>query len=612
MARSLLYVLISLACARAAVEEVTTQAQFKKILSENPAVVVDFYSQTCGPCIMMAPVYKEIAREYEGRVAFIKVDVQRSYVGVNVRSMPTFHFYLQGTLDNQFSGADERSLRSMASSLATKADQMNIELSLGALEAFYQKHDTSKLDNVDEIYEKYPAYKLVNILKKKYGAVPEYTQKKTAAPASSKKDKKEDEKVIDVRKMDLEDLKAEIYRRELTAEEKEYELFMKKNARRKEKLTSAATPVKVAILGGGPAGVTAAIYAARAGLKPLVIAPPIGGQLMSKGVNVENYPGIPEATGGEIIRLMKRQAIKYATTFEEELVLSVDLSQRPFVITTNTSAFTAHSIVLATGADARWLDVPGEEDLKGGGVSSCATCDGFLYSGKPVIVVGGGDTAMEEALVLARTSSSVVLVHRRDEFRASQIMQEAVLSHPKISIMWNTTVKEFSAGEGGMLSSVIMQDVNDAENITEVSADGAFVAIGHIPNTGVLQGQVAMNDQGYLVTNPSTTSTSVEGVFAAGDVADWMYRQAVTSAGSGSQAALDAERWLSEKMLAVGGEAAEEEDSEECHPEDYESWTMKQIKKAFKDMGVDASAECRGCMEKYQFIELLCRHGGAR
>jgi len=397
----------------------------------------------------------------------------------------------------------------------------------------------------------------------------------------------------------------------LAAEEKEYELFTKKNSRRKEKMASAAAPVKVAILGGGPAGVTAAIYAARAGLKPLLIAPPIGGQLMSKGVNVENYPGIVEATGGEIIRLMKKQAIKYAATFEEELVLSVDLQQRPFVITTNTSAFTAHSIILATGADARWLDVPGEDELKGGGVSSCATCDGFLYSGKPVIVVGGGDTAMEEALVLARTSSSVLLVHRRDTFRASQIMQEAVFNHPKISIMWNTTVKQFQAGEGGMLTSALLQDVNDAANETEVTADGAFVAIGHIPNTGVLQGQVDMNEQGYLVTLPSSTSTSVEGVFAAGDVADWMYRQAVTSAGSGSQAALDSERWLSEKMLAVGGDA-EEEASEECHPEDYEKWTMKQIKKAFKDMGVDASAECRGCMEKSQFIELLCRHGGAQ
>merc|ERR1719238_2451560 len=231
--------------------------------------------------------------------------------------------------------------------------------------------------------------------------------------------------------------------------------MIKKNQRRRDKIfegcaaddTSACKAVKLAVVGGGPAGVTAAIYAARAGLKPVVVAPAMGGQLMSKGVNVENYPGIVEASGGDIIKLMKKQALRFAATFEEEAALSVDLSEKPFEITTNTSTILAHSIVVATGADSRWLDVPGEEDLKGGGVSSCATCDGFLFSGKPVVVVGGGDTAMEDALVLARTSQSVTLIHRRDTFRASKVLQQAVLSHSKITVVWNSVVTSFKGVE---------------------------------------------------------------------------------------------------------------------------------------------------------------------
>jgi len=425
--------------------------------------------------------------------------------------------------------------------------------------------------------------------------------------------------------MDLDDLKAEVYRRETLAEEKEVELMMKKNQRRRDKLVEGCTAssaegsgpaegsckaVKLAVVGGGPAGVTAAIYAARAGLKPVVVAPAMGGQLMSKGVNVENYPGIVEASGGDIIKLMKKQALRFAATFESEAALSVDLSKRPFEITTNTSTILAHSIVVATGADSRWLDVPGEEDLKGGGVSSCATCDGFLFSGKPVVVVGGGDTAMEDALVLARTSSAVTVIHRRDEFRASKVLAQAVLANSKINVMWNSTVSEFKAGENSMLSTVVVANVDDPTNVTELPAEAAFVAIGHIPNTQLFKGQLEMNPTDYLITREGTTKVSVDGVFAAGDVADWVYRQAVTSAGSGSQAALDAERWLSEQMMSTAGDEGDDEEDgkEECHPEDYEKWTMKQIRNELKARGVDAATECRGCNEKSQFIEVLCRH----
>lgn len=606
--------LLLAACA-ADVEEISDQTAFKKVLSNYPAVAVDFYSQTCGPCIMIGPKFKELSKEYEGRVKFIKVDVQRSYVGVQVRSMPTFHFYVHGKLEHQFSGADENGMRQSVQQIAAKADAMDIELSLGALEAFYQKHDPSKLSTVDEIYEKYPAYKLVGILKKKYGDTPEYTKKAKPPPkkAEGGGGGGGETKGVDIKKMDLDDLKAEVYRREMAAEEKENELMAKKNARRREKVVKACTEdgkaVKLAVVGGGPAGVTAAIYAARAGLKPVVVAPAMGGQLMSKGVQVENYPGIVEASGGDIIRKMKRQAMAFSATFEEEAALSVDLSTKPFTITTNTSVIRAHSLVIATGADSRWLGVPGEEDLKGGGVSSCATCDGFLFSNKPVVVVGGGDTAMEDALVLARTSSSVTLIHRRGEFRASKVLQQAVLSHAKITVMWHSTVAEFVGNEGGMLQTVKVASTTDPTNITEVNAEAAFVAIGHIPNTQLFAGQLNMSDNGYLYTDDRSTKCSVPGVFAAGDVADWVYRQAVTSAGSGSQAALDAERWLSEQMMSASADEPEEEDAkEECHPEDYEGWTMKQIRKELKERGVDTAAECRGCNEKSQFIEVLCRH----
>lgn len=328
-------------------------------------------------------------------------------------------------------------------------------------------------------------------------------------------------------------------------------------------------PERVVVIGGGPAGLAAAIYAARAGLSPLVLAPSMGGQLQGKGVDVENYPGMSNVTGPAVIAAMRQQAAHFGAVFEEDWVVGVDASSRPLkVLTNSTGAIETHSIIVATGADSKWLGVEGEYELRGGGVSSCATCDGFLYSKKHVVVVGGGDAAMEDALVLARTSDKVTLVHRRDTFRASKILADRVQAHPSITIEWNTVVEKITgqildAGDDvdldnaqKVVSGVILKDIVTGET-RQLPCDAVFVAIGHSPNTQFLEGVAEFDPEhhGYLKTQGRSTKTSVPGIFAAGDVSDAVYRQAITSAGSGAAAALDAERWLSEEGL--GNEAAE-------------------------------------------------------
>jgi thioredoxin reductase (NADPH) len=331
-------------------------------------------------------------------------------------------------------------------------------------------------------------------------------------------------------------------------------------------------PERVTIIGGGPAGLAAAVYAARAGLTPLVLAPAMGGQLQGKGVDVENYPGLTNVTGPAVIAAMRKQAASFGAVFEEDLVVKIDLSSRPIrVITNSTGAIETHAIVVATGADSRWLGIDGEYELRGGGVSSCATCDGFLFAGKDVVVVGGGDAAMEDALVLARTSNKVTVIHRRDFFRASKVLADRVKDHPKIEIQWNSVVEKIEGkiieGEGEeddvdldnapkVVTGVVLKDVNTQETRT-LPCNAVFIAIGHIPNTGFLEGVVEFDPEhlGYVKAFAGSTKTSVPGIFAAGDVSDAVYRQAITSAGSGAAAALDAERWLSEEGL--GNEAEE-------------------------------------------------------
>lgn len=313
----------------------------------------------------------------------------------------------------------------------------------------------------------------------------------------------------------------------------------------------------VVIIGSGPAAWTAAIYAARANLAPFVIeGEPSrtmipGGQLMTT-TEVENFPGFPDGvTGPELVERMKQQAIRFATRSIMENVASIDMSQRPFVIKPSYSEpIAALCVIIATGANARWLGIPNEERLAqmGGGVSACAVCDAALpqYRNQPIAVIGGGDSAMEEALYTTKFASKVYIVHRRNEFRASKVMAERVLAHPKIEVLWRKKPVEVL----GMteITGIRLEDTMSGET-SDVEVGGMFVAIGHTPNTEFLNGQVELTPHGYIKTKPWRTATSVDGVFAAGDVMDDYYRQAITAAGTGCMAALEAERWLAHQGL---------------------------------------------------------------
>ena len=560
---------------------------------------------------MMAPIFKKVAGQFKDKAVFVKVDTNAQYElssRYQIRSLPTFQFFVAGQkADQAVGGIGEQGLIQSTQKIVRQAEIENVMLSMENLQTYYDEVDPSKgTSDVQTVYKKCvdmtkkfnpeklclgaAANQLSRRLRQKYKKMPKLVPRYDPDAAKSKETPKTEEgketptrekKAGSSGKPNLhlaskEELLAELERRQDEERDQQVE---EEDADEDEtdpdfhKWAPGPFPERVIIVGGGPAGMAAAIYAARAGLAPLVIAPSMGGQLQGKGVDVENYPGLSNQTGPALVAAMRHQAAHYGALFEDDLVTAVDASKHPYQVMANSSGLiSTHTIIVATGADANWLNIPGEWELRGGGVSSCATCDGFLYTGKHTVVVGGGDGAMEEALVLARTSSKVTVIHRRDSFRASKVLADRVLSHPSISVVWNTTVLEVVGKTPDaptdenvdldslqpVVSSVRVRDVNTGEE-REIPCDAMFVSIGHTPNTSFLKGVVDFDPShpGYVLTYGGSTQTSVPGIFAAGDVADSVYRQAITSAGSGAAAALDAERYLSEHGL--GNEEAEME-----------------------------------------------------
>lgn len=609
--RVVLYMVLALfeiVSGRPLVRHIRSSQEFDRVIDKHSSstgmpIIADFYSDGCGPCRMMAPVFKKLAKEHEGKAVFVKVDTNQVHQlssRYSVRSIPTFISFHNGKKYNEFSGAGEGQLRQLTDAVVDKAEYENVKLVKEELVSYYKSVDESKsTDSVESVYQKCvdmmkdknvqecvgaAAQKLVKNLKKKYKKTPKldkrFTEEERTSSSSPEKSSDVDNNSsssstttdnktqpssgnkANLHMATLEDLKAELDRRMFAAMEDTLEEEDDDNAEFEHSWIPTEYPERVVIIGGGPAGMSAAIYAARAGLEPVVVAPPMGGQLQGKGVDVENYPGMTSVTGPGIVASMRTQAASFGAKFEAESVVDIDVTSQPLRVITNSSIMETHSIILATGAESNWLDVPGEYEMRGGGVSTCATCDGHFFKDKKVVVVGGGDTAMEDALVLARTSQTVTLIHRRDAFRASKVLAQRVMDHPSITIRWNSTVQEIvgtpdTNDPSKLLVTGVILEHTVSGKLSNVPCNAVFVAIGHTPTTQFLEGRVEFhpNHDGYVQTYDSSTKTSIPGIFAAGDVADSVYRQAITSAGSGAQAALDAERYLSEYNL--GNEEAE-------------------------------------------------------
>lgn len=612
----LLLVITQSTLARPLVRQIRSSHEFDRLIEKHATttglpVIADFYSDGCGPCRQIAPVFQQLAKETgQENAVFVKINTQAvpDLAGrFGIRSIPTFIFFHNGVKVDVLNGASGQALQQYISGVVSKSRRDNVLITPVTLEKYYKEVDPTKTkDEVEKVYLKCAdmnkkhnpkkqchgaaALNLSKGLKKKYNKSVETTVRFTEEDRKPvDKKEKEEEATGKVKATDAassnkpnlhlatkEELLEELEKRlEAETEAMEEELGEDDFAEFEHSYSPGDFPERVTIIGGGPAGMSAAIYAARAGLRPVVVAPPMGGQLQGKGVDVENYPGLANVTGPEVVAAMRDQAASFGAVFECEEVVKIDSSVRPFKVHTNSSVIETHAIIVATGAQSNWLNIPGEYEMRGGGVSSCAVCDGAAFYQKDVVVIGGGDTAMEEALVLARTSKSVTVVHRRNEFRASKVLAQRVMEHPSIKIKWNSivtkiigekVVSESSDGseadaidfdqEKAYVTGVLLSNVETGEE-TVLPTSAVFVAIGHTPATSFLKGVVDFDEehQGYIKTIGRSTKTSVPGIFAAGDVSDATYRQAVTSAGSGAAAALDVERWLSEEGL--GNEQAE-------------------------------------------------------
>ena len=612
-----------------------TYLEFDRLLRKHASetglpVIVDYYSDSCGPCRMMAPIFKTVAKEYMDRAVFVKVDTNRQpelSSRYQIRSLPTFQYFVGGRKTNQaLGGIGEAALRQQVDQAVRQAELENTMLTLDTLTAYYQQQDPSKVvEEIQNVHQKCvgmtkhsdecvgaAANQLARRLKKKYGKLPTVSPRfdpaKAKTSGSTNKESSSSNNNNNTKKRNnakesasavgpqlhlasLEELQDELERRLDEIRERQVE---SEDADEDEPDPDfhrwrgpGEFPERLVIVGAGPAGLAAALYGARAGLEPLVIAPSMGGQLQGKGVEVENYPGLGgNITGPSVIASMRAQAAHFGAVFEDDVVFAVTAVERvnpnappePIRLHTNaTGTIETHTLIVATGAEANWLGVPGEWELRGGGVSSCAVCDGFLYHDRDIVIVGGGDAAMEDALVLARTSRHVTVIHRRDQFRASKVLADRVLQHPLIDVRWNATVDRILGKQVETSSSqsqheqeetvdmdalekvvvgVMVRDTVTG-NTEQIACDAVFVAIGHTPATAFLKGVVNFDPHhpGYVHVQQGSTATSAPGIFAAGDVSDAVYRQAITSAGSGAAAALDAERYLSEHGL--GNEAAE-------------------------------------------------------
>jgi len=490
--------------------QLRTHDEFLALLHQfhDGLIVVDYFSHSCPPCKMMAPVFDRLSlsQEYAGRVQFAKVDVYENSVTTSkmgITGMPTFQFFMKGQMVHSFSCTDENQLRAVTSQFASQVRVSQAQMSPKASVPQKQASVPQKQASVPQKQAPVPQ-KQAPVPQKQEPVPPVPQNQVPVAPADND------------------------------------------SCRAKRRQADGRNIEQVVIVGSGPAGTSAALYAGRSGLCPLVIAPTVGGQLLAKGVDVENYPGLPSGTGASMIDSMRKQAHGFSAEFVDDAVEFVDTSVRPFSIRMKGGKTTlSHAVIVATGAVSRWLGVDGEEEYKGRGVSGCATCDGFLFKGKRCAVIGGGDTAMEEALVLSRLCSSVAVIHRRGQFRASKVLQDRLLADPKITVFYNRGVVKF-LGDGSLLRRLHLRDTTKPKSAGSfLDLDAAFVAIGRDPNTFFLKNSLRTDSQGYLEVIAGSTRTSVTGIFAAGDVADHTYRQAITSAASGAMAAMDVEKYFS-------------------------------------------------------------------